>query len=86
MGIATNRGGDGLIPCHAYSILGLYEIHDAVEGSQSKLTQYVVKKSDSDDFEVIELPSCVTNISSSSSNINAQQKKAIRLVCIRNPW
>lgn len=52
MGIATFKGGDGLVACHAYSLLGVYEIHDVVEGSQGKMTQFMSdSKSHSDDTQ-----------------------------------
>ena len=33
MGITTSKCGDGLVSCHVYSLLGVYEIHDSIEGS-----------------------------------------------------
>ena len=77
MGIATSRGGDGLVSCHAYSLLGVYEVHDVLEGSQEKMTQYVTTSNDDDEIIVVEDPHVINNV---------QQRKTVRLVCIRNPW
>lgn len=71
MGIATSKGGDGLISCHAYSLLGVYEIHDSIEGSQGKMTEYIGSSNKKDN---------AINLWSSAEH------KTIRLVCIRNPW
>jgi len=70
MGIATNRGGDGLVPCHAYSLLGVYEVHDVIEGVQGKVTQYFNNQTSFDQ----------------NSMDNKKERKTVRLVCIRNPW
>lgn len=40
MGAATSSGGDGIVPCHAYSILNILEIHDAIQGEQQKVTDF----------------------------------------------
>jgi calpain-15 len=85
MGIATNRGGDGLVSCHAYSILGVYEIHDAVEGSQGKITEFVKTNIEEDD-EIVVLENPSSDHAGAQQSVSLQQRKTIRLVCIRNPW
>ena len=40
MGAATSTGGDGIVPCHAYSILNILEIHNAIQGEQRKVTDF----------------------------------------------
>lgn len=85
MGIATNRGGDGLVPCHAYSLLDVFEVHDVIEGSQGKLTNFITrKKSKCEEDEVVLIDSACS--ATSSTRAEHQQRKTVRLVCIRNPW
>ncbi len=81
MGIATNRGGDGLVACHAYSLLGVYEINNVIVGSQEKLTTSFSKKKCKVDSEVLD----AANPKISEPMLNSQPK-TVRLVCIRNPW
>ena len=71
MGIATSKGGDGLVSCHAYSLLGVYEIYDSIEGSQGKMTQYT---------------GCNIEKENIFNSCNDMERKTVRLVCIRNPW
>ncbi|GAX14041.1 calpain-15 [Fistulifera solaris] len=40
MGVATARGGDGLIGGHAYSILDVIQLDDMIVGDQPKVTDY----------------------------------------------
>jgi hypothetical protein len=40
MGVATARGGDGLVGGHAYSILDVIQLDDMIVGDQSKVTDY----------------------------------------------
>ena len=41
MGAATSIDGkDGIVPCHAYSILNVIEIYHAIQGEQRKVTDY----------------------------------------------
>ena len=83
MGVATARGGDGLVGGHAYSILDVIEIQDSVVGEQAKMTDFLARKKsavaedgDDDDDDVI-------IVNNPSGN---QRKQTIRLVRIRNPW
>lgn len=71
MGIATSKGEDGLVSCHAYSLLGVYEIHDSIEGSQGGLTQYLGSNKEKENI---------------ANPCNDMERKTVRLVCIRNPW
>jgi calpain-15 len=75
MGVCTSAGGDGLVPCHAYSLLGVYEIHDAVVGEQKKVTNFFQKGDDDKDVIFVE---------------DTKEKRplgsTIRLARIRNPW
>jgi calpain-15 len=40
MGVATNKGGDGLVGHHAYSVLQVLEIHEAIVGEQQRVTDF----------------------------------------------
>ena len=40
MGVATSRGGDGLVGGHAYSLLDVMEFHDMLEGEQQRVTDF----------------------------------------------
>ena len=40
MGVATNKSGDGLVGHHAYSVLQVLEIHDALVGEQQCVTDF----------------------------------------------
>ncbi|KAL3932109.1 MAG: hypothetical protein SGBAC_011003 [Bacillariaceae sp.] len=90
MGVATNRGGDGLVGCHAYSVLKVLELHDRVMGAQPKLTSFFCGKNI--DFEE---PSDSPNPNEervnltetlASNNCGSEPRQSIRLVRIRNPW
>jgi len=77
MGVATSRGGDGLVGGHAYSLLDVIEVHDSIVGEQSKVTDYfasspVTKKSKVDDTNEKRTP--------------VVERQTIRLVRIRNPY
>ena len=50
MGIATCQGGDGLVPYHAYSLLGVFEVHDVIEGSQGKMTHFFKQSKDTQQY------------------------------------
>jgi calpain-15 len=80
MGIATSAGGGGLVACHAYSLLGVYEIHDVVVGQQKKVTNFFNKKGDHDD-EVM-----IVEAAPSESRSIGLMRETVRLVRIRNPW
>lgn len=43
MGVATSKGGDGLVGGHAYSILDVIEVNDALVGGQQTLTNFFGK-------------------------------------------
>ena len=80
MGIATSAGGDGLVACHAYSLLGVYEIHDVIVGEQKKVTTFFNKKEKYDDeIMIVEPPA-------SESKSVGVMRESVRLVRIRNPW
>lgn len=82
MGIATSAGGDGLVGCHAYSLLGVYEIHDAIVGAQKKVTSFFTKDSNDDGNDEVVIVENPLNDSQASS----EQRTIVRLVRIRNPW
>ncbi|GKY90943.1 hypothetical protein MPSEU_000067100 [Mayamaea pseudoterrestris] len=74
MGVATSRGGDGLVGGHAYSILDVIEIADLMVGEQAKMTNFFGSSSAaSDQVQIVESGS-------------SQRRQTIRLVRIRNPW
>jgi calpain-15 len=80
MGIATSAGGDGLVASHAYSLLGVYEIHDVVVGEQKKVTNFFNKQEKVDnDVIIVEPP--INELKSA-----VEMRETVRLVCIRNPW
>ena len=83
MGIATFVGGDGLVPCHAYSLLSVHEIYDAAVGEQKKMTQFFTNEGNGTDNDVIfvkESRQC-----NDTNNVNGSTR-TVRLVRIRNPW
>lgn len=77
MGIATNAGGDGLVPMHAYSLLGVYEVHDVAVGEQMKVTNFFTSKNE----DVILVDSRTNHL-----KLGETKTKTVRLVRIRNPW
>lgn len=77
MGIATNGGGNGLVPCHAYSLLNVYEVHGVVVGQQKKVTNFFTKEEKYDDeISIVNTPDEATS----------DKERIVRLVRIRNPW
>lgn len=52
MGVATARGGDGLVGGHAYSVLDVLEIRDVMVGEQPKVSEFFTSKKSP---EVVEL-------------------------------
>jgi Calpain family cysteine protease len=79
MGVATYSGGDGLVGGHAYSVLDVLDIPNTIVGEQSKLTDYF----SSNPHE----SGNICNESSCSSDFKLHdERKALRLVRIRNPW
>ncbi|GFH49869.1 hypothetical protein CTEN210_06345 [Chaetoceros tenuissimus] len=77
MGIATNAGGNGLVPCHAYSLLNVYEVHGVVVGQQKKVTNFFTKEEKHDDeITIVDTPNDTTS----------DKERTVRLVRIRNPW
>lgn len=77
MGIATNAGGNGLVPCHAYSLLDVYEVHGVIVGQQKKVTNFFTKEEKhDDDIMIVDTPHEAT----------IDKERTIRLVRIRNPW
>lgn len=67
MGVATARGGDGLVGGHAYSLLQVLQVDHAVIGEQAKVTDY---------FNVV--PTCAT-----ASDALATTKSALIASCDR---
>lgn len=95
MGVATARGGDGLVGEHAYSVLDVLEVTDSIIGEQSKVTDYF-RCSKSPDVIVVE-QSQPKNASAENHHPQSEQaihqtmkhgteRTTIRLVRIRNPW
>eukprot|EP00980_Cylindrotheca_fusiformis_P019232 scaffold6544_cov112-Cylindrotheca_fusiformis.AAC.4 len=74
MGVATSKGGDGLVGSHAYSILKVREIHGSVIGSQQKVTDFFAG-----------ISSKKAKLENGTSRTNPR-KETIRLLSIRNPW
>jgi hypothetical protein len=84
MGVATSQGGDGLVGGHAYSILGVIEIHDCLVGEQQKVTDFFkttterqLQKSVRDDDH---------GLKAKSEELRSSNRETIRLVRVRNPW
>uniref|UniRef100_A0A7S2UK82 Calpain catalytic domain-containing protein n=1 Tax=Attheya septentrionalis TaxID=420275 RepID=A0A7S2UK82_9STRA len=99
MGLATSGGGEGLVSCHAYSVLEVLEVHDSVVGEQPKLTSFfqtakrqklspesqVHKESkDEEDDDVIFVDGPDAR-PGPCSRVKGE-RETIRLVRIRNPW
>jgi len=55
MGVATSRGGDGLVGGHAYSVLKVYQIDNIKVGSQPKLTEASFTGASSQERETLRL-------------------------------
>mmetsp|Transcript_20701 Transcript_20701/g.50828 ORF Transcript_20701/g.50828 Transcript_20701/m.50828 type:complete len:773 (+) Transcript_20701:394-2712(+) len=87
MGVATNRGGDGLVGCHAYSVLKVLELHGRVMGAQPKLTSFFAGKSNGSRAPNDDSSNPKKETESSAGNdTGSDQRQSIRLVRIRNPW
>ena len=83
MGVATYSGGDGLVGGHAYSLLDVFDVPNAMIGEQSKVTDYfstTTTKAMSNSVTVD--PDASNRKEKSLSN----ERTSIRLVRIRNPW
>ncbi|CAJ1925377.1 unnamed protein product [Cylindrotheca closterium] len=90
MGVATNRGGDGLVGCHAYSVLKVLELHGRVVGAQPKLTSFFSgnskgSKTPSDTSKPNKETMDLTE-TSAGDEAGSDQRQSVRLVRIRNPW
>ena len=75
MGVATSKGGDGLVGGHAYSVLDVVEVPDQIVGEQLKMTQFLhspIKKKQKTDKD--------------SMHAVSVSRTTVRLVRIRNPW
>jgi hypothetical protein len=79
LGVATSRGGNGLVGGHAYSILSVTEIHDSLVGEQQKVTDFFLQTTTTSPSE----PKKAKLEVGSSDKPN---RNTIRLVRIRNPW
>ena len=77
LGVATNRGGDGLVGGHAYSILSVREIHGSMVGSQTKVTDFFTNPKKKAKRE--EGTKGIQELKLDNDNV-------IRLIQIRNPW
>lgn len=91
MGVATNRGGDGLVGCHAYSVLKVLELHDRVLGAQPKLTSFFSSKDADSKISTGRSPQNKAQTScgvgtAKERNSGSDERQSIRLVRIRNPW
>lgn len=101
MGIATSSGGDGLVACHAYSVLGVWEINNVMVGKQQKVTNFFAQKPKeieiSKDVYIVEKPKALKAIKlnddvtvverlSTPEDSKPQIPTTVRLVRIRNPW
>jgi calpain-15 len=99
MGLATSGGGEGLVSCHAYSVLEVLEVHNSVVGEQPKMTsffqtakrqklstesQFHKESNDEDDDEVIVVDGPEARHVPCSRGKG--ERETIRLVRIRNPW
>lgn len=74
MGVATNRGGEGLVGSHAYSVLKVQELHGSKVGAQQKVTDFFSGK--------ISKKAKLDVGKGQPSGLG----ETIRLVRIRNPW
>ena len=84
MGVATNKGGDGLVGGHAYSVLDVIEVSGKVIGEQKRVTEYFDAQSKTKHTTV-----CRADSHSKETLTNADNRstrETIRLVRIRNPW
>lgn len=99
MGVATSGGGEGLVSCHAYSVLEVLEVHDSVVGEQPKVTNFFHatkaqklnnsnsrKSATKDDDEVVVIPGPAEKKRDAVMLTTEGERQTIRLVRIRNPW
>lgn len=101
MGVATSSGGDGLVACHAYSVLGIWEINNVLIGKQQKVTNFFAQKPKetevSKDVYIVEnsktlkeskINDDVTLVERISTPEDSKPPvpTTVRLVRIRNPW
>ena len=79
MGVATAKGGDGLVGGHAYSVLDVVEVPDKIVGEQLKVTDFFANPT----------------LKKQKTGLSPEMEKRIevmgtrtnvRLVRIRNPW
>jgi len=88
MGVATSKGGDGLVGGHAYSVLDVIEVPDKLVGEQSKVTDFFRQerrqkrlKTDPNEARNHE-----KEREESDKVVCLGTRATIRLVRIRNPW
>jgi hypothetical protein len=96
MGVATAKGGDGLVGRHAYSILDVVEINNSVVGEQCKVTEFFAMKpsksaSAGNDGEAPAASAPAASCSGSqllspTASRKRGERTTIRLVRIRDPW
>jgi hypothetical protein len=94
MGVATCRGGEGLVGNHAYSVLDLFEFHDSLVGAQQKVTDFFrtsaspakKKLKSAGPAQADEEEDEVQLVSVQSGATATADRTSIRLVRIRNPW
>ena len=84
MGVATYSGGDGLVGGHAYSILDVIDVPDAVVGEQSKVTDYFNTTCATSNPAVTKVQR--DEAKTAGENSVSNERASIRLVRIRNPW
>ncbi|KAL7561882.1 hypothetical protein ACA910_014257 [Epithemia clementina (nom. ined.)] len=78
MGVATSKGGDGLVGGHAYSVLNVVEVPDKIIGEQLKVTDFFCNPSK-------RLKTYSTSKEEDIVTV-AGKRTNVRLVRIRNPW
>ena len=83
MGVATSQGGDGLVGGHAYSVLDVVEVHDALVGQQQTLTTFVRTNNERLNSNARGIDG---NQEPSLIQPTKRQRTTVRLLRIRNPW
>ena len=78
MGVATSRGGEGLVGSHAYSVLDVIDIPDSCVGEQAKVTDFFSADAKAPKTEEVQF------VAQKSYPGTCRQR--VRLVRIRNPW
>ena len=78
MGCSSAGSGEGIVGCHAYSILDVRELHDVTLGAQATLSDFVLSSSSSS--------LSPTTAAAVKTVATETETETLRVVRVRNPW